>query len=63
MSLKSLLLLLVGAAIVVFVGVNWAEMTRPTNLSLIFTEVHAPLGLVLLGLMVLLLVLFDGVIA
>jgi len=63
MSLKSLLLLLVGAAIVVFVGVNWAEMTRPTNLSLIFTEVHAPLGLVLLGLMVLLSVLFVGLIA
>ena len=63
MSLKSLLLLLVGAAIIVFVGVNWGEMTRPTDLSLIFTQVHAPLGLILLGLMALLSVLFVGLIA
>jgi uncharacterized integral membrane protein len=63
MSLRSLFLLLVGAAIVIFVGVNWAEMTRATDLSLIFMEVHAPLGLVLLGLMALLSAVFVGLIA
>ena len=63
MSLRSLLLLLVGAVIVAFIGVNWVEMTRPTDLSLIFTEIRAPLGLVLLGLMALLSVVFVGLIA
>ena len=63
MSLRSLLLLLVGAAIVVFIGVNWTAMTAPTDLNLIFTEIRAPLGLVLLGLMALLSALFVGLIA
>lgn len=63
MSLRSLFLLLVCAAIVTFVGVNWEEMNRPTDLSLIFTQVRAPLGLVLLGLMALLAALFVGVMA
>lgn len=63
MSLRSLFLLLVCAAVVTFVGVNWQEMNRPTDLSLIFTQVRAPLGLVLLGLMALLAALFVGVMA
>jgi uncharacterized integral membrane protein len=62
-SLGSLVLLLVGAATVAFVGVNWAEMTRPTDLSLVFTEVHAPLGLTLLGLMAVLAIVFVGLVA
>ena len=63
MSLRSLILLLVGAAIVVFVGVNWSAMTTPTDLSLVFAQIHAPLGLVLLGLMALLAAVFVGLIA
>lgn len=63
MSLRSLFLLLVGALIVVFVGVNWAQMTTPTDLSLIYTEIRAPLGLILLGLMALLSAVFVGLIA
>ena len=63
MSLRSLLLLVVGLCVVVFVGVNWAEMSRPTELSLIFGSVHAPLGLVLLGFMVVLAALFVGIMA
>lgn len=63
MSLRSLILLLVGAAIVIFVGVNWAAMTTPTDLSLVFAQIHAPLGLVLLGLMALLAAVFVGLIA
>ncbi len=63
MSLRSLLLLVVGLCVVVFVGVNWAEMSRPTELSLIFGNVQAPLGLVLLGLMVALAALFVGIMA
>lgn len=58
MSLRSLFLLLVCLVIITFVGVNWTEMNRPTELSLIFTEIHAPLGLVLLGMMALLAGMF-----
>lgn len=63
MSLRSLLLLLVCAAIVTFVGVNWGAMTTPTDLNLIFTDIRAPLGLVLLGLMALLSAVFVGLVA
>jgi len=63
MSLRSLLLLLVGVCVVVFIGVNWTQMSQPTELSLIFTSIHAPLGLVLLGIMVLLAVLFISLMA
>lgn len=63
MSFKSLFLLLIGAAFVAFVGLNWPAMNRPTDLSLGFTEVHAPLGLVLLGLTALLAVVFVALVA
>ncbi|QTD44231.1 LapA family protein [Ottowia testudinis] len=63
MSLRALLLLIIGAAIVAFIGVNWGAMTTPTDLNLIFTEIRAPLGLVLLGLMALLSAVFVGLIA
>lgn len=63
MSLRSLLLLLVCAAIVTFVGVNWGAMTAPTDLNLLFTDIRAPLGLVLLGLMALLSAVFVGLVA
>ena len=63
MSLRTLFFLLVCAAIAAFVGVNWAEMNRPTELSLVFAHVTAPLGLVLVGLMVLLFLVFVGVMA
>ena len=63
MSFKSLFLLLIGLAILAFVGLNWNAMNTPTNLSLGFTEVRAPLGLVLLGMMGLLSVLFVALVA
>lgn len=63
MSLKSLLLLIIGIAILAFVGLNWDAMNRPTNLNLGFTEMNAPLGLVLLGLMALLSVVFVALVA
>ena len=63
MSLRALLLLIVGAAIAAFIGVNWGAMTTPTDLNLVFTEIRAPLGLVLLGLMALLSAVFVGLVA
>ncbi len=63
MSFKSLFLLIIGIAILAFVGLNWEAVNRPTNLNLGFTEVRAPLGLVLLGLMASLSVVFVALVA
>ncbi|MDO5625172.1 MAG: LapA family protein [Pseudomonadota bacterium] len=63
MSIKSLLLLLIGIVIVAFVGLNWQAMSTPTELTLGFRDIHAPLGMVLLGLMALLSVVFVALIA
>ena len=63
MSLRSLFLLLLCAAIVTFVGVNWEAMNAPAHLNLLFDEVDAPLGLVLLGLMAVLAIAFISVLA
>jgi uncharacterized integral membrane protein len=50
MPLRTLLLLLIVAAIAVFVAVNWTAFTTPTSLSLVFGAVEAPLGLVMLAI-------------
>ena len=63
MSLRSLFLLLVGILIVAFIGVNWPQMTQPTDLSLVFTDIRAPLGLILIGLMALLSAVFVAMVA
>lgn len=47
-------LALVGA----FAALNWAEFTRPASLSLGLTRVEAPLGVVLLSVIVLLSLLY-----
>ncbi len=49
MSLRSLLFVIVFGALAAFVAVNWAELARPATLSLLFAEVQAPAGLVMLG--------------
>lgn len=59
MSLRSVVLLVVGIVIVVFVGSNWAAVNAPTDINLLATHIHAPLGLILLALLVLLCVLFG----
>jgi uncharacterized integral membrane protein len=59
MSLRWVILLVVGIVIVVFVGSNWSAVTAPTDVSLLVTSFRAPLGLILLGLMVLLCALFG----
>lgn len=58
MSLRSLLFLLVFGALAAFVLVNWAALNAPTTLSLAFAEVQAPLGVVMLGFVVAVTVLF-----
>jgi len=58
MRTRTLLLLLVLIAIGVFAAVNWKAIVAPTPLSLVVTDVEAPLGLIMLGILALVTVLF-----
>ena len=54
MKIRTLLLLLVLLVIVIFTALNWTIITTPATLSLLVATVEAPLGLIMLGLLVLL---------
>jgi hypothetical protein len=58
MYLRTVLILVVLGALVIFVAINWSAFTLPTTLSMLFTTVEAPLGLILLGIVALLTALF-----
>jgi uncharacterized integral membrane protein len=58
MPVRTILLLLAAALTALFVTLNWSAFVAPTTLSLGFGEVQAPLGLVMLGLVILLTTLF-----
>jgi uncharacterized integral membrane protein len=58
MQAPTLLLLVVLTIIVVFAAVNWSVITAPATVSLLVTDVQAPLGLIMFGLTVLVTVLF-----
>ena len=53
-GLVALVLVLIGA----FSALNWSVLMAPTDLSLGFSAVKAPLGLIMLGLIVLLAAVF-----
>jgi uncharacterized integral membrane protein len=54
MKVRTLLLFLVLLAIVLFAALNWTVFTTPATLSLLVATVEAPLGLIMLGLLVVL---------
>jgi hypothetical protein len=58
MYLRTLLILTVLGLIAVFSALNWSAFIAPTTLSLGFASVEAPLGLILLGIVALLTLLF-----
>jgi len=58
MYLRTILILFVVGALALFTAVNWSAFTAPTTLSVVFANVEAPLGLILLGIVVLLAALF-----
>lgn len=60
MNVRSLFILVLLALLAVFAVVNWAIFITPTRLSLVFTSVEAPLGLVMLGFTALLTIVFLG---
>ena len=58
MKIRTLLLLLILATVAVFTLLNWTAFMAPTALTLGVMEVQAPLGLVMLGVVVLLTAVF-----
>ena len=58
MQTRTLLLLVVLIAIGVFAAINWTAIVAPTTLSLLVTDVQAPLGLIMLGVTALVTLLF-----
>jgi uncharacterized integral membrane protein len=60
---RTLLLVLLFAALAAFAAANWQAFATPTTLSLVFTAVQAPLGLVLLGFIGVLSAMFLAFVA
>ena len=58
MYLRTLLIVLVLGIVVIFALLNWSVFTAPTPLSIGFTTFDAPLGLILLGAIAMLTLLF-----
>lgn len=58
MNLRTILLLLIVAAIAALAALNWSTLAAPSLVSLGLVAFEAPLGLVMLGLTVLLGVFF-----
>jgi hypothetical protein len=58
MKLRTILLLLVLGAIATFSALNWGAFNTPTTLSLGVTEVQAPLGVIMLGVVAFLAAFF-----
>src|SRR3954471_17883420 len=63
MKIRTLVLLIAVLCSLGFIVFNWGAITAPGTVSLGFTTVEAPLGAVLLALIVILAVLFAGFVA
>ena len=58
MNVRTLTVLLVLVLLGLFAGLNWPVFTAPSQLNLLFTKVEAPLGLVMLGVVLVLTLLY-----
>jgi uncharacterized integral membrane protein len=58
MYLRTLLIIFMLAILAVFATLNWSVFTAPTPLSLGFSTIEAPLGLILLAMFAVLVMLF-----
>lgn len=58
MHIRTLLVSLVFGVMVVFAAANWNSFMAPTELSLLFATMQAPLGLIMLGFTALLTAVF-----
>jgi len=58
MRLRTVLVVLMIVLIAAFAAVNWTVFMAPTSLNLLFATVEAPLGLVMLGLLAAVVLIF-----
>ncbi len=58
MNIRTILIIVVLCLVSVFAVLNWSVIMAPTTLSMVFTNIEAPLGLIMLGLIILLVMLF-----
>lgn len=58
MQLRNIMLIFILSVLVIFAAINWSAIMAPTTISLIFTTIQAPLGLILLTITALLAVFF-----
>lgn len=58
MKIRTLILLAILTVIIIFAALNWGAFTENTTLSLGVTSIQAPLGLIMLGLVAFVTVLF-----
>jgi hypothetical protein len=58
MKIRTLLMLVVLVLVAGFVALNWTAFMTPTTLSLGLAEIQAPLGMVMLGLLLALTAMF-----
>jgi uncharacterized integral membrane protein len=58
MNLRNIVLAAIALALIGFAALNWGAFQTPTSLNLLVTRREAPLGMVLLGVIVFLAMLF-----
>ncbi len=58
MNIRTLTVIVVLVLLGLFAGLNWPAFTAPTILNLLFAKVQAPLGLVMLGVILALTLLY-----
>jgi len=58
MNIRTLTVIVVLVLLGLFAGLNWPAFTAPATLNLLFAKVQAPLGLVMLGVILVLTLLY-----
>ena len=58
MRLRTLLIIVLLALIALFVALNWPAFWTPTSLNLLFSSIQAPLGIVMLGFLLVIVAAF-----
>lgn len=59
MRTRSLLVVLILLLIVAFLAINWSVFTAPATVSLVFTRIDVPIGLVMLAILTLIALTFG----
>lgn len=58
MKFRTIFLVVILALVAIFAAVNWTVFSTPTTLSVIATDIQAPLGVVMLGVVIVLTAFF-----